>query len=254
MLEAKEPDSFGRFISSKLPDTVLVIPDLQAPFQHPQALDFLSHVADVYSPNQIICIGDELDLNFLSRFDKFPEIDEPARELEQGMKFLRNLFSEFPSALALTSNHVQGRLQSARKAGRLPPQMLVPWHQLIGSPKGWVWYEEIHLKDVLFRHGDKFGKLSTSHLTRDIPRNYGRHMSVVHGHIHTAHGRVGDSVLVGDDEFFAAYTGCLIDPRSKCFDYCKAPTVRLGCLVLHHGTPHRIPFRRTLQGKWTGRL
>lgn len=254
MPECIEPDKFSRLILPKLPDTVLVIPDLQAPFHNKQAIDFLSMVANRFQPDCVIGIGDEVDFNFLSRFDHYPEIDEPQRELEAGLKFLQKLFVTFPAAYALTSNHVQGRLQSARKAGRLPPQMLVPWSQLVGAPQGWSWNEEVHLGNVLFRHGDKHAKLSTSHIAKDIPRHYGRHMSVVHGHLHEQHGRVGDEILVGDDAFWGAYSGCLIDPRSKAFDYTKAVRVRLGCLVIHHGTPHRIPFRRDSHGRWIRKL
>ena len=251
---APPPDTFGRLVLPRLPETVLVIPDLQAPYHYPDALPFLSMVAQHYKPDSVVCIGDELDMQFLSRFDKFPELDEPKRELDRGISFLGDLFRLFPDAHALTSNHVHGRLQSARKIGRLPPQMLVSWEALCGAPAGWQWYEEVHLGDVLFRHGDKWPRLTTSHLTRDIPRHYGRHMSVVHGHLHEQHGRVGDSVLVGDDEYWAAYTGSLIDVRSKAFDYVKAPKTRLGCLVIVKGTPHRIPLRRDDLGRWTGRL
>lgn len=249
-----EPDTFGRLILPILPETVLVIPDLQAPFQHPDALPFLSMVAQSYTPDCVIGIGDELDMQFLSKFDKFPELDEPKRELERGIEFLGELFRLFPRAHALTSNHVHGRLQSARRVGRLPPQMLVPWQTLAGAPAGWEWYEEVHMGDVLFRHGDKWSRLTSSHLLRDIPRYYGRHMSVVHGHLHEQHGRVADTILVGDDEYWAAYSGALIDVRSKAFDYVKAPKTRLGCLVIVKGTPHRIPLRRDDHGRWTGRL
>lgn len=248
------PDLFGRLILPTLPDVVLCIPDTQAPYHHQDALPFLAAVAERYRPDAVVGIGDEVDFGFLSRFDKFPEIDAPAHELANAKAFLDGLFRLFPRAHALTSNHVHGRLQSARRVGRLPPAMMVPWRDLIRAPAGWEWYEEVHLGDVLFRHGDKWPKLTTNHLARDVPRCYGRHMSVVHGHLHSQHGRVGDTVLVGDNEYWAAYTGCLIDVRSKAFDYVKAPQNRLGCLVIVHGVPHRVPLRRDDRGRWIGRL
>ena len=41
--------------------TTLVIPDLQAPAHHPDALAFLCAIRDKYLPKNIVCIGDELD-------------------------------------------------------------------------------------------------------------------------------------------------------------------------------------------------
>lgn len=247
------PDFFGRYVSPKLPETVMVISDLQAPYHHPQALTFLEAVAQKYKPDTVVSIGDELDLNFLSKYDHYPEIDNPQGELDQALEFTVKLFKAFPKALALTSNHVQGRLATARRAGRLPPQMLTPWENLVNAPKGWCWYEEVHLGHVLFRHGDQWSKLNKPELLERIPRNYGRTMSVVHGHLHSEHGVVA-SVLVGEEEYWAAYTGCLCDLRSKAFAYVKAPKIRLGCLVVKDGYPLRIPFRRNEVGRWAGIL
>src|SRR6202035_900902 len=116
------PDFFGRYVSPKLPETVMVISDLQAPYHHPDALKFLDAVAQKYAPDLVVSIGDEVDFGFLSKYDKYPEIDSPQGELEHALLFTEKLFERFPSALALTSNHVQGRLATARRAGRLPPQ------------------------------------------------------------------------------------------------------------------------------------
>ena len=250
---APDPDHLGRLIKKDLPDTILVIPDLQAPYHHKDALAFLSMVSQRYSPDCVVCIGDELDLGFLSRFDKYPEIDAPIRELEEGIEFMGKLFKLFPEAYALTSNHVHGRISSARKAGRLPPQMVTDFRYLVSAPKTWEWYEEVHLGKYLFRHGDKQRSLTKAVLLENTPDKYGKHLSIVHGHIHTEHG-VKAVVRVGDDDFFAAYTGCLIDVRSKAFSHSAFPQTKLGCLVIVKGVPHRIPLRLDSEGRWTGEL
>src|SRR5690348_10350175 len=41
--------------------TTLIIPDLQAPAHHPDALAFLCAVRDRFKPINTVCIGDELD-------------------------------------------------------------------------------------------------------------------------------------------------------------------------------------------------
>jgi transcriptional regulator with XRE-family HTH domain len=250
---APEPDVWGRYISDKLPDTILVIPDLQAPYNHPDALSFLSMVAQRYKPDQVVGIGDEVDFSFLSNHDKYPEVDNPVPELEAALNFMERLFKLFPSALALTSNHVHGRLATARKNGRIPPTMLRNWREIISAPRGWEWYEEVRLGNYLFRHGDGWAKLTGMHLVRAVPDQYGKHFNVVHGHIHSEAG-IKAVERVGDEDLFAAYTGCLINPRCKAFDYTKAPKNKLGCLVIIHGIPKRVPMRLDAMGRWCGTL
>lgn len=250
---APEPDVWGRYISPKLPDTILCIPDLQAPYHHPDALAFLSMVAQRYKPDQVVGIGDEVDFSFLSNHDKYPETDNPVPELEGALKFMEALFKLFPSALALTSNHVHGRLATARKNGRIPPTMLRNWREIIGAPRGWEWYEEVRLGNYMFRHGDGWPKLTKAHLGYGVPDNYGQHFNVVHGHLHSLHG-IEARLPVGDEDYYAAYTGCLINPRSKAFDYTKAPKNKLGCLVIIHGVPKRVPMRLDVIGRWIGQL
>jgi hypothetical protein len=252
-VNAPEPDVWGRYISPKLPDSILVIPDLQAPYNHPDAFAFLSMVAQRYQPDLTVCIGDEVDFSFLSNHDKFPEVDNPVPELEDAIKAMEQLFKLFPTALALTSNHVHGRLQTARKNGRIPPTMLRNFREIIGAPRGWEWYEEVHLGNYMFRHGDKWPKLTGMMLLRHTPDKYGKHFNIIHGHIHSEHG-IKAVERVGDDDYYAAYTGCLINPRAKAFDYVKAPNNKLGCLVIVKGVPHRIPLRVDSIGRWVGHL
>lgn len=247
------PDYANRLILDRLPDTVLVIPDLQAPFHHPDTLSFLSMVNTLYSPDCVVSIGDEVDLGWLSKYDKYPEVDNPAAELRAARDFMSDLFRLFPRGYGLTSNHAHGRLATARKAGRLLPEMICSFDVLVGAPKGWAWYEEVRLGNVMFRHGDKWSKLNKSQLVEQTLRHYGKPYSLVHGHLHEQHGVVA-SVLIGDDEVWAGYTGCLIDPRSKAFDYTKAARVRLGCVCVVKGVLHRIPMRLDEQGRWTGKL
>lgn len=252
-VNAPEPDVWGRYVSNTLPDTVLVIPDLQAPYQHPDALSFLSMVAQRYQPDLVVGIGDEVDFSFLSDHKKVVEIDNPVPELEQAITFMAELFKLFPQALALTSNHVHGRLKNARQNGRLPASMIRNWREIIQAPKGWEWYEEVRLGNYMFRHGDNWPKLNGMQLLRATPDKYGQHFNIVHGHIHSEHG-IKAVERVGDDDYYAAYTGCLINPRCKAFDYTKAPNNKLGCLVIVKGVPHRLPMRLDNIGRFTGKL
>jgi hypothetical protein len=120
-----DPGRYGHTARTIPEATTLVIPDLQAPAHHPDALAFLCAVRDRYKvPDlgwQVVCIGDELDMNWLSDFAKLPETDQPHSEFAAAQSFLRSLFAEFPEVVSCVSNHVEGRLTKARTRGRIPP-------------------------------------------------------------------------------------------------------------------------------------
>jgi len=48
---------------------------MQAPAQHPDALPFLCAIRDRIKPTHTVCIGEELDMNWLSDFARLPEAD-----------------------------------------------------------------------------------------------------------------------------------------------------------------------------------
>lgn len=71
-------------------ETVLAISDLQAPYQHQDALRFLEAVADEYTPTKIVCIGDSLDMHTLGKWAHHPDLPGPKDEYEQGIAFMKN--------------------------------------------------------------------------------------------------------------------------------------------------------------------
>ncbi len=231
----------------------LVIPDLQAPAHHPDALAFLCAIRDRYEPVNIVCIGDELDLNWLSDFARLPEADQPHSEFAAAQGFLRSLFSEFPEAVSCVSNHVHGRFDKARTRGRIPPNFLRPIEDLIDAPSGWSWHAEARVGDVLIRHGHK----DTSGLKRvileEIPAKYGRHYSLLIGHYHQRIGQYTPDIQVGAKFFWAGFTGCLIDPKHPFFGYSKGYE-KLGAVMLIDGRmrPFSMPLDGT--GRWTKEL
>lgn len=237
-----------------IPDNVtLVIPDMQAPAQHPDALPFLCAVRDKYQPVNIVCIGDELDLNWLSEFAKLPEADQPHSEFAAAQGFLRSFFAEFPKAVACTSNHVEGRLTKARMRGRLPSQFLKPVEDIIDAPVGWSWHSSIIMGDLLIKHGHRDTSALKRVICEEIPAKYGRHYSLLLGHFHNKIGQSTPDVKIGDKFYWGGFTGCLIDPRHVFFNYSNSYE-KLGCVVVVHGrlVPIAMPLRE--DGRWTGKL
>jgi hypothetical protein len=238
--------------------TTLVIPDLQAPAHHPDALAFLCAVRDKYRSDRegsfnVVCIGDELDLNWLSDFAKLPEADQPHSEFAAAQAFLRSLFAEFPEAVSCTSNHVHGRFDKARIRGRIPPAFLRPLEDLIDAPVGWSWHSSIRMGDILFRHGHKDSSALKRIIVEEIPAQHGRHLSLVIGHFHSKFGVATPDIKIGDKFFYGAFVGCLVDPSHPFFGYSKG-TEKLGCAVIVHGRFIPIAMPVLENGRWSGVL
>jgi hypothetical protein len=224
----------------------------------PEATTLLCAVRDKYRSDRegsfnVVCIGDELDLNWLSDFAKLPEADQPHSEFAAAQGFLRALFAEFPEAVSCTSNHVEGRIAKARIRGRIPPSFLRPIEDLIDAPVGWSWHSSIRMGDILFRHGHKDSAGLKRVIVEEIPAQYGKHLSLVIGHFHSKMGVATPDIKIGDRFYFGAFTGCLVDPSHPFFGYSKG-TEKLGCAVIVHGRfiPIAMPVRD--DGRWTGVL
>lgn len=234
-------------------NTTLVIPDLQAPAHHPDALAFLCAIRDRYQPVNIVCIGDELDLNWLSDFAKLPESDQPHSEFAAAQSFARSLFAEFPVALSCTSNHMHGRFDRARTRGRIPPHFMRPIEDLIDAPVGWSWHSEIRMGDIIIRHGHKDVQNLKRVILEEMPAKYGRHYSLLLGHYHQKIGQYTPDLQVGDRFYWGGFTGCLIDPRHPFFNYSRGYE-RLGAALIADGRLRPFSMPVDDRGRWTGEL
>lgn len=248
-----EPDEFGRIIIDDLPSSVLVLPDLQFPYAHPDWMPFLTAVKEKFAPTMIVGIGDEVDSFHLSAYDKDPETMQPSYEYGRALEELSHLYDLFPNVLALHSNHGRGRIEKARVRGGFLRAQILDYRQFVKAPTTWQFCDELRIGDVLFHHGDGEKKLTRIFLERDIPEQYGRHYSVVHGHRHELAGRIAE-ISVGNKDFWAAYSGCLISPRAGAFGYTKPRKAKLGCGVIIHGEWKRVRLVQDERGRWTGQL
>lgn len=237
----------------RLPDCVLVLPDIQFPFHQPQALQYLSMVAQRYKPDMVVGIGDEIDNYAVSAYEKDPDIYEASGEYEKTLNLLEQLYKLFPNVTALHSNHGRGRLETARKRAGFLRSQVPDYHTFIKAPHGWAFYDEVRLGDVLLMHGDGERALTKPYLERHIPADYGRHFSVIHGHRHEMIGRQAHAV-VGGKEYWAAYTGCLINSYHPAFGYTKGRKAKLGCGLIVHGEYKQLRMQIDDRGMWNGEL
>lgn len=229
-------------------ERVLVIPDLQIPYEHPDSLPFLEEVYFAIEATKVACIGDEVDQMALSMFDPDPEGMGPGPELRVALDRLKYWYQSFPEVQVATSNHT-GRIQKkAFKAG-IPDAYLRPIEEWMQAPEGWSWHDSFEIDGVRYEHGDAQGGM---YAARNLAlRN---RQSTVIGH-HHAHGGVF-YVSNHTNTIFGMNVGCLVDNSSIAFKYGRLSAYKptLGCGVVIEGIPFFVPMLTDSNGRWTGEV
>ena len=225
----------------------LVIPDLHAPYNHPQALDFLQSVKEAYDLDNAVCLGDEADYHAMSFHDSDPALLSAGDELKAARKFLQKLHKLCPAMKICESNHGSMRARKALAHG-LPGELFKDYADLYGTP-GWTWHREIIDEiagiPIVFRHA--FGKN-----TRSALRNTGG-ACIVQGHFHS--NAEITWLETPRHRIFGMSCGCLINPQSPAFAYNTHDLARpiLGCGVIIDGLPMFLPMWLK-RNRWTGEV
>ncbi len=227
---------------------VLVISDMQIPFQHPDALEFLSLVADTYQTQEVVNIGDSLDLCALSRFVRDPNGKSAKDEYEMSLPILKELYERFPIGTEVYSNH-NGRLYDRVMEAGIPRSFVKNMQEIMKAPSTWdfKWYHEID--GVKYVHGDGFGGNTAAREAAVINRQ-----STVIGH-HHSHGAV--YYIANEKEMiFGMNVGCLIDINAYAFNYARKNKFKptLGCGVVLEGVPMFVPMLLDKKGRWIREL
>jgi hypothetical protein len=215
---------------------ILVIPDLQIPFQHQYALTFLKRVRDEYRTDTTVCVGDEWDNCALSKYPKNPDGLSAGDEHKKAVRASKPFYEAFPEVLLCESNHRQRLYKRAYEAG-IPIEYIRDTSGYMQSPAGWRWADKWRVDGVVIEHGDRASGASTGERLIDA-----NHASTVYGHHHDCPGityrRKADRTL------FAMNVGCLIDENSYAMSYTKMNRSKpvLSCGVVIDGVPHVIPM------------
>lgn len=226
----------------------IAISDLQIPFEHKDALDFVLHVKKTFFRGvepRIINMGDEVDQHTLSRkFPANPNGMSAAAEYNEAKLRLKNWFKEFPTVRVCISNHTYRVRKKAYEAG-IPDGFMKTIGEAYEAPPGWLWAQKWLIGDILFEHGENVsGPLAA------IRAAVMNRKSTVIGHQHCNGGVMFNASAY--DRIFGMNTGCLIDVEQYAFDYGKTlrnkPT--LGCGVLCNGVPYFVPMDCDHQGNW----
>lgn len=230
--------------------SVLVIPDLHSPYEHPDTIAFLSAVKEGFSPDLVVSLGDELDYHGLSFHDSDPNLDSAGTELERAKRFLSKLSKVFPDVLVCHSNHGSMVFRRAKAHG-IPVQMLRTYRGVIfpRNPKtnwSWAysWRINTPLGEVMFKH-------QTTGILADAAHNS---CNMVVGH---NHGNFSVEYCASSSHlYYGAYAGSLVDKDSLAFAYGKHSMKKpiMGCMVILNGRPMCLPMVLNEHGRWIGKL
>lgn len=233
-------------------DCILVIPDLHAPYQHPDALDFLIEVAAKYKPTRVINLGDETDGHALSFHDSDPNLDSAGVELHKARKFLNKLEKVFPVMQFCHSNHGSLIFRRAHKSG-IPVEYIKSYREILfpnGGGQGWTWHDCI--RDTLPNgQAIQFQHQSVGDYMQNAAHE---RCNIVLGHEHgkfQIEHKASKAAL-----YWGLYSGCLIDSASLAFAYGKLFPKKpiIGCSIIIDSQPILIPMLLDDKGRWVGKL
>ena len=228
--------------------TVLTISDIHYPFAHRDHLDFLQEVNEKYSPDEVVCIGDECDFHAISDWDHSPNGFSPQHEYKAALKDMHKLYALFPRVKSCISNHTARPYRRAYKFG-IPEEFLKSYRDLLEAPKGWAWANKWEIDGIIYEHGEKVGGKFAHRVA--ATQNM---QSTVIGHLHSNAG----VSYVANPKFliFGMAVGCLLDNDTYAFAYGKHAREKpiLGVGVVDKGIPMFVPMLLQSGGRWVGKL
>lgn len=226
---------------------VLVISDLQCPFDHDDYLPFLLKVYKHYKCDSVLCIGDELDQHALGDYGADPDGYSAGHELTKAIERLSRYYKAFPEVKLCESNHQARIFKRAFKSG-IPIKYMKDFKEVIEAPDKWKWAHEWEIDGVRYIHGCGYtGTLGALNAAKDSLQ------SCVIGHLHSDAGILFYSN--GKEVLFGMNVGSGIDQKAYAFNYAKHSRRKtiLSCGVVLDGHPFLIHMK-TRAGRWTGEL
>jgi hypothetical protein len=227
----------------------LCISDLHAPYGHADSVAFLKALSQKYSPDLIVCMGDEADHHGLNFHGVDPDLLGHGDEIKTAIGRLKPIYDLFPKCEVLESNHGSLGYRRAKFSG-MSKHMMKPYPQQIESPKGWKWHMDLvvshdNCPPIYFCHGKSSNILGLS-------QSMG--MCVVQSHFHEKFSINYWANPIG--LYWAMQLSCLIEDKSLAFAYNKINKNRpiVGTGVIINGHPKLEPMVLKKDGRWTGKL
>jgi predicted phosphodiesterase len=210
---------------------VLVIADTHCPCMRAGYVDFLKRIADRYSVNRVVHIGDLVDWASISYHEKHPGLKDTEREIERAKRQVATLVKAFPKADWMIGNHDELPIRQAITTG-LSPRLLKSENEFWDVPwKVHARFSKLEIDGVFYAHGDA-GRSGQDAAHKQSQDNF---RSTVIGHFH---GQAGVKWFANQDSrVFGLSVGCGVDASAMAFDYGKRFSRKpvLGCGVVIGG-------------------
>jgi len=205
-----------------------IVGDLHARFVHPMYRRFIMDKFQQWRVDQIIFIGDIVDLHALSFWEHDPDGRSAGDETAEAWDEVQLWRRTFRKARVCIGNHDERQFRVARKAG-LPTRYLKNYAEIWGTP-GWDWKFKFEIDGAFYTHGTGLsGKDAAFNLALEI------RCPAVIGHIHS---NLGAKYHANEfDRVFGLSVGCGIDTRAYSFAYGRHAPKRplLGCGIVIDG-------------------
>jgi len=229
-------------------NTVLAIPDIHFPAHHPDLFEFLKYIKSKFKPNEVVCLGDEIDAAGLGNWDKDPDSKSAGDELRESVKLLKELYKIFPKVKVCVSNHTD-RIYRKPFSVCVPRDLIKSYAEILEAPRGWQWADHWEIDGVIYEHGEGFsgqqGALKAAQANMQC---------TVIGHLHSY---AGIQYYANARHLIWGFnTGCLIDRHNPAFNYGKHIKAKpiIGVGIIEDGTPRFIPMKLNKAGRWVGKL
>ena len=210
---------------------VLIVADTHCPGMRRGYIDFLKRIADDYSINRVVHIGDLVDWASISFHEKNPALSNAVKEFQTARRQVASLARAFPKADWLIGNHDALTERQAIAIG-LPSQVLRDFADLWELDwKAHPRFSKLMIDRVIYSHGDsgRAGQHAAIVQAKDSFR------STVIGHFHSQAG----VKWWANSEFrvFGMSVGCGIDASKLQFAYGRRIVAKpiLGCGVVIDG-------------------
>ena len=224
--------------------SILIISDTHVPYHHPDLIPFLKDLKEIYKPDRVIHIGDEVDKHAMSFHDSDPDLPSAGDELKQSLPIIKQIEELFPKMDLLDSNHGSLVYRRALKHG-IPKAYLRDYNEFLKVGKGWKWHD-----DLTIQTSNGPGYFCQGKVADVLKLAQSMGMSCVQGHYHSSYNikYYGNSLGL----YYGLQVGCLVDKDSLAFRYNKTQRARpiIGCAGIFNGLPKLIPMVLNKNGRW----
>ena len=214
---------------------VLAIGDLHLPWCRRGYLQFCRDLYYQWNCNEVILMGDVVDLHSISFHEKEPDCPSALDEYKRALKAVNKWYKAFPKAKVCIGNHDERVIRRAKSVD-IPSVFLKDYSEIWQTP-GWKWDFDFIIDDVYYYHGTGQGGLYPA--ANAVRKTL---MSCVLGHNHTASGV--KYYVNPMRRIFACDTGCGIDDKQMAFAYGRHNKQRsvISAAVIIDGIPYVEPM------------